>query len=72
MTKSKNPIIRIHDIELNTVIDREMTIAEFEQYKTNQAIEATRKAEAEAKAAQRQAILDQLGLTSEEASLLLS
>jgi hypothetical protein len=30
------------------------------------------KAEAEAKAAQRQAILDRLGLTSEEAALLLS
>jgi hypothetical protein len=29
-------------------------------------------AEAEAKAAQRQAILDRLGLTSEEAALLLS
>jgi hypothetical protein len=33
---------------------------------------ATKKAEAEAKAAQRQAILDRLGLTSEEAALLLS
>lgn len=35
-------------------------------------LEQIRQAEAEAKAAQRQAILDRLGLTSEEARLLLS
>ena len=36
------------------------------------AYQAAQAAEAEAKAAQRQAILDRLGLTSEEARLLLS
>ena len=35
-------------------------------------VDAFKAAEAEAKAAQRQAILDRLGLTSEEAALLLS
>ena len=69
MTK---PMVRIHDLSTNEVIDREMTSAEFKEYEANQAEQAIIKAEAEAKATQRQAILDRLGLTSEEASLLLS
>ena len=69
MTK---PMVRIHDLSTNEVIDREMTSAEFKEYEANQAKQAIIKAEAEAKATQRQAILDRLGLTSEEADLLLS
>ena len=52
-------------------IDREMNAEEFAQYKLDVAARAAEKAEAEAKAAQRQAILDRLGLTSEEARLIL-
>jgi hypothetical protein len=69
MTK---PTIRIHNIETNEVIDREMTDAEFTQYEADQAAQATAQAEAEAKATARAAILDRLGLTAEEAALLLS
>lgn len=29
---AKNPMIRIHDVENDTVIDREMTADEFAQY----------------------------------------
>jgi len=65
------PIIRIHNTETNEVIDREMTAAEFKIYEADQAAELLRKTEAEAKAAQRQAILDKLGLTADEARLLL-
>ena len=43
---------------------REMTEAEFAQYKLDQA-------EAEAQAAARQAVLDKLGLTADEAAALL-
>ena len=68
MTK---PIVRIHNLETNQVIDREMTAAEFKIYEADQAAELLRKTEAEAKAAQRQAILDKLGLTADEARLLL-
>ena len=32
MTKAKKPMIRIHDIELDEVIDREMTDEEFAVY----------------------------------------
>jgi hypothetical protein len=52
--------------------DRDATNARKSQLKKLQADDAVRKTEAEAKAAQRQAILDRLGLTSEEAALLLS
>ena len=68
MTK---PIIRIHNIETDEVIDREMTAAEFKIYQANQEAELIKQAEAEAKEAARQAILDRLGLTADEAKLLL-
>jgi hypothetical protein len=65
------PIIRIHNLETDEVIDREMTDAEFAQYETDQAAEQARKAEEAAKEAARQALLDKLGITAEEAQLLL-
>jgi hypothetical protein len=64
-------MIRIHNIETDEIIDREMTDSEFAQYEIDQAANATRQAEAEAKETQRQAILDRLGLTADEARLLL-
>jgi hypothetical protein len=72
MAKLTRPMKRIHDLTTNEIIDREMNDAEFAQYQADQAAEAIKQAEAEAKSAQRQAILDRLGLTSEEAALLLS
>ena len=65
------PIIRIHDLSTNKIIDREMNDAEFAQYEADQAETAARKAEADAKAATRQALLNKLGLTEDEARLLL-
>ena len=65
------PMVRIHDILTNEVIDRQMNDAEFAQYQADQAAQVIAQAEAEAKEAQRQAILDKLGLTADEARLLL-
>ena len=65
------PIIRIHNVETDEVIDREMTVAEFKIVEAEKATQVIAKAEAEAKEAQRQAILDRLGLTADEAKLLL-
>jgi hypothetical protein len=65
------PLIRIHDVVTNEVIDREMNDAEFAQWQVDQEAAATAQAEAQAKAAQRQALLDKLGITEEEARLLL-
>ena len=66
------PIIRIHNVETNEVIDREMNDAEFAQYQADQAAQATAQAEAEAKATAKAALLAQLGITAEQAKLLLS
>jgi hypothetical protein len=65
------PIIRIHNVETDEVIDREMTAAEFKIYETNKEVEAAKQAEAESKAAEKQALLDRLGITADEAKLLL-
>ena len=68
MTK---PIIRIHDLSTDEVIDREMNDAEFAQYEADKAAQAVAKAEAEAKATAKAALLTRLGITAEEAQLLL-
>ncbi len=65
------PIIRIHNVEIDEVIDRQMNDQEFAQYEADQAAQALAQAEAEAKEAARQVILDRLGLTADEAKLLL-
>jgi hypothetical protein len=65
------PIIRIHNVSTNEIIDREMNDAEFAQYEADQAAELAAQAEAESKAAQRQALLTRLGITEEEARILL-
>ncbi len=64
------PIVRIYTGD-GEFIDREMNDAEFAQYEIDQAAHLAKQAEAEAKAAQRQALLDRLGITSEEAKILL-
>jgi hypothetical protein len=68
MTK---PTIRIHNTETDEVIDREMTDAEFADYEADQTAQVAAKAEAEAKATARAALLTQLGITEEQAKLLL-
>jgi hypothetical protein len=69
-TTSK-PMVRIHNTETDEVIDREMTDNEFAEYQAEQAEYAAKQAEVEAKATARQAILDRLGLTADEAAILL-
>jgi len=68
-----NPIIRINDRE--KIIDREMTDAEFAKYEADQANEVLRRAEAEAiataAATQKAALLARLGITADEAKLLI-
>ena len=69
MTK---PMVRTHNTETDEVIDREMNAAEFAQYKTDQAEAQAKLAEAEANATAKAALLDRLGITEDEAKLLLS
>ena len=65
------PMVREHNVQTNEVIDREMTDAEFAQYQADQAAEVEREAQAQAKAAAKAALLERLGITEEEAKLLL-
>jgi hypothetical protein len=65
-------MVRIHDLATDKVIDREMNDQEFAQYEADQAASAARQAEAEAKATAKAALLTKLGITAEEAKLLLS
>ena len=71
MTKSTRPMIRIHNTETDEVIDREMNDEEFAAYEAQQAANAAA-AQAEAdKATARAALLAKLGLTEDDARLLL-
>lgn len=65
------PIIRIHNLETDEIIDREMNDEEFADYQQDMAETAAKEAEVAAKKQARQAILDRLGLSEEEARLLL-
>ena len=69
MTK---PMIRIHDLETNEIIDREMTDDEFAAYEIDQASISQANDEALEKEELRTALLTKLGITAEEAALLLS
>lgn len=70
MTKSK-PQVKIVNCETGDEIVRDATADEIAQMELDAVNAAATKAEAEAKAAQRQAILDRLGLTADEAKLIL-
>ena len=65
------PMVRIHNTETDEIIDREMTDAEFTQYKKRQEIAAKEEAEAEAKETAKAAILDRIGLTADELKTIL-
>jgi hypothetical protein len=65
-------MIREHNVETNEVIDREMTDAEFEAYQAQQAIDAAELAALAKAAADKEALLAKLGITANEAKLLLS
>jgi hypothetical protein len=69
MTK---PMVRIHNIKTDEIIDREMTDAEFAQYNQDKANREAKEAETQAKATAKAALLIQLGITAEQAKLLLS
>ena len=68
----KNPMIRIHNLETDEIIDREMTADEFAQFEADVAkTQAELQAEA-TKAAEKAALLAKLGIDEDEVKLLLS
>jgi hypothetical protein len=66
------PIVRIHNVTTDEIVDRDMTDAEFAKYKANQLAQTADENEAKAKATARAALLNKLGITAEEAQLLLA
>ena len=67
------PIIRIHDLATNEIVDREMNNAEFAQFELDQAAQATEaaaQAETEAAKVAAQAKLAALGLTADDLKAL--
>jgi hypothetical protein len=68
MTK---PIITIHNVATGETVEREMNAAEFKQYEADQ-LAAQARSEAEAtKATAKADLLAKLGITEDEARLLL-
>lgn len=66
------PTIKIHNVETDEIIEREMNAEELAQWEIDQAktnAEIAKRAEA---AAAKAALLEKLGITEEEAKLLLS
>jgi hypothetical protein len=69
MTK---PILKFVNAETGEEIEREMNAEEFAKYEEDLAATAARIADEQAKAQAKAALLDRLGITAEEAALLLS
>jgi len=69
MTK---PMILEHNCETDEVIEREMTNDEYAAYKENQDQTKAEQAIAESKELAKADLLSKLGITAEEAELLLS
>lgn len=69
MTK---PMIRIHNTQTDEIIDREMTNEELANYNEKKEKFYAEQAEQTVKAEAKAALLERLGITAEEAQLLLS
>ena len=66
------PLIKIHNVELDEIIEREMTLEETAKWQADQAAAATKAAAKAEAAAAKAALLAKLGISEEEAKLLLS
>lgn len=65
-------MVREFNCETGKTIDREATAEEIAQIKKDEELFAKERAERQALAESKQAILDRLGITEDEAKLLLS
>ena len=68
MTK---PMVRIHDLATDEITDREMNAADFAQYEAEQADRIAKESAQAAKDEAKSALLERLGITADEAALLL-
>jgi hypothetical protein len=68
MTK---PTIKIHNVETGEIIEREMNAAELKQHEADQLAYQAKAQEEATKVAEKAALLAKLGITEDEARLLL-
>jgi hypothetical protein len=66
------PMVSDHNIQTGQVTFREMTDEELAQYELDKIAAVARQEALAAKEVQRQAVLERLGITADEAKLLLS
>lgn len=66
------PIVIIHNAETGEIVEREMNNDELAQWEADKAATAAQAQAAAEAAAARAALLSKLGITEEEAKLLLS
>lgn len=66
------PTITIHDVETGEIIERPMNAAELALWESDNAATQARETEKAQKAAEKAALLAKLGITDDEAKLLLS
>lgn len=69
MTKST---VKIYDCETNETIERDMTAEELAQVKKDKELDAARLVRQQEIALEKAALLERLGITQDEAKLLLS
>jgi len=66
------PIVKIHNLETGEELERPMNTKEFVQWEADIAASIAREQAKTEQAAAKQALLNRLGLTEEEARLLFS
>jgi len=66
-----NPMITIHNCETDKVVTREMNAAEFKAYEAGQAANAAASLAEATAATAKAALLAKLGITADEAKLLI-
>jgi len=72
MAKSSIPEITIHNAETGEVITRAANAEELQQIEADKAAQTEQATAEAAKAAEKAALLERLGITADEAKLLLS
>ena len=71
MANSSTPQVTIHNVETGEIIVRDANAEEIAQMQADKVASELRIAEAEAKATAKAELLERLGITAEEAQLLL-
>jgi hypothetical protein len=65
------PMVKIHDLSTDQVIEREMNDDELAQYEIDKLERQAKEAEQAAKDEAKAALLERLGITADEAAILL-